>query len=362
MGIYDHWHRMVRREGGSGTAALQVALEPVGLLYGAVAALLRVPYDLGLRSRTQPALPTISVGNLVLGGAGKTTVTAYLATRLLSAGVKPAVILRGYLGSATSTLRVSDGGTLLAGPEQAGDEAVLLAGLCPGATVVVGRRREQAIAAAAASGARVAVLDDGFQYFRMKRDVDVLLVSALQCRLCLRMFPAGILREPLSNLRRADQVWITYSQAVGPAQLEEVKSCCRRLAPEAPIVVTSHHITHCASLADGSPVDVAGLRTAAFCGVGSPEGFQASLRRLGPACLHLRTFPDHHRFTSADLHSVAQWAAQAQAEVVVTTAKDAVRLNPQDWPPGYPPLVVAQVVLSIAEGGQHVEEVVGRWL
>ncbi len=362
MGLYDHWHRMVRRQGGSGTAALQIALEPVGLLYGAVASLLRVPYDLGLRRRTEPALPTISVGNLVLGGAGKTTVTAYLASRLASAGVKPAIVLRGYLGSATSTLRVSDAGALMAGPEQAGDEAVLLAGLCPEATVVVGRRREQAIAAAAACGAQVAILDDGFQYFRMKRDLDVLLVSALQCRLCLRMFPAGILREPLSNLRRADQVWVTYSQAVGLADLEEVKSCCRRLAPQAPIVVTSHRITHCIALEDGTPADLAGLRTAAFCGVGSPEGFQASLRGLAPASLDLRAFPDHHRFTPGDLESVAQWAREAQADVVVTTAKDAVRLRPQDWPPGHPPLLVAQVVLAIAEGSQHVEEVVGRWL
>lgn len=358
MDLSEYWRRMVRGEGGTYLALLRTLLVPAAAFYGAAAWLYRMSYDCGLRARTQPALPTLSVGSLVLGGAGKTTVTAHLAQRLVGAGQNPAIVLRGYRGRAEGTLVASEGGKLLVGPEVAGDEAVLLTKLCPGATVVVGKRREDAIGVAARLGATCALLDDGFQYFRMRRDVDLILVNALQCGTSMRMFPAGILREPLSFLSRAHQVWITYSQAVSAAELEALCSWVRRWAPRAALVVTSHRIGCCRRLSDGTPVDIQGRRLAAFCGIGSPEGFQASLEALGVAGVNLRVFPDHHRFTPADLRGVAEWAQSEGADCVVTTAKDAVRIGAKDWPAAAPPLIVAEVELQVEAGIEHVKEAV----
>ncbi|MCD6352140.1 MAG: tetraacyldisaccharide 4'-kinase, partial [Armatimonadetes bacterium] len=197
----------------------------------------------------------------------------------------------------------------------------------------------------------------------MARDLDVLLFNALHYPRALKLFPAGVLREPLAYLRRADQVWLTYAQAVSAEKLAAVAALCRRLAPSAALVVTGHSIVRCELIANEGTIELAGRRVLAFCGLGSPEGFEASLRSLGPAELFVQTFPDHHFFSPSDLEAVAKQARATRAEVVVTTAKDAVRLaaDQYQWPADAPPLAVAEVELTFLEGVEYVQEVVARW-
>lgn len=356
-----YWQEAVQARGGVGPALLRWSMWLPSKLYGAGAWTYRLMYHARPAARTNPALPTISVGSIFVGGAGKTTATRFLANNLIRRGARVAIVLRGYGGRAKTTVAVSDGKRMLAGVDVAGDEAILLAQTCPGAVVVVNRRREEAIALAADMGAEVALLDDGFQYFRMARAVDIVLVNALQFGPQLRLFPAGILREPPAVLRCASQVWVTYASAVGGKQLDEVVAWCRRWAQQVPLVVCNNRLAGCHSLSDGQQVRIDGRRVAAFCGIGNPRGFELSLLQAGARDVAMRAFADHHRFTEGDLRRIARWAADANADVAVTTAKDAVRMDPKWWPQDAPPLAVADAALEVVAGAEHVEEAMRKW-
>lgn len=348
--------------GGLAGALARIPLRPVSWFYGAAAIAYRWLYESGCRRVLAAPLPLLSVGALSVGGAGKTTVTAYLARRAVERKRKPAIVLRGYRRQgANAVATVSNGRDLLVQPQEAGDEAVLLSSRCPGAVVVVGKRREAALAHAAELGAQVALLDDGFQYFRLRRDLDLVLLNALHWGSATRVFPAGVLREPPAVLSRASQIWVTNSGAVSEEALSALLRWARRFAPQAPQVLTDHRTVACRCFS-GESVSLQGARLAAFCGIGSPESFRRSLQALGPRRLSLLTFPDHHWYSREDVSAVAAWAAKARAEIVVTTAKDAVRLDPAAWPESAPPLAVLEVELEILQGKEFVEEAIARWL
>lgn len=360
----DLWLDIVSGGGGAAGGLARGLLLPWSWAYGASALAYRRTYEVGLRRHVEPALPLLSVGALSVGGAGKTTVATYLAREAAARGVKPAVVLRGYRrADEARTAAVSDGsGNLLLGPREAGDEAVLLARACPEAVVAVGRRREEALAAAAERGATAALLDDGFQYFRLRRDVDLVLVNALQGGRQRRVFPAGALREPAAALSRASQVWITYARSAGDEAVAETRRWCRRHAPDAPQVLADHRVVGCRSFGGGDRVPLDGARVLAFCGLGSPEGFRTSLEGQGPREVRLLPYPDHHWYGREDLEALAAEAASWPADAVVTTAKDAVRLPADAWPAEAPPLAVLEIELEILEGMDAVQEAMARWL
>jgi len=361
MSADQYWRRCISGEAGWAGRACLALLRPLSWLYAFAAAAYRRWYDAGLGRRTAPVVPVISIGSLSLGGAGKTTATAFLAQKFAEAGVKVGIVLRGYGGAASGPVTVSLSEAGQASVEEVGDEAILLAEVCPEAVVVVGRKREAAVERAAAMGARLVLLDDGFQYFRMRRELDIVLVNALQFGPQLSVFPAGLLREPPGTLRKADQIWITYASAVSSEVLSALKAWCRRWTGGRDVVLTNHRIRRCLQIPDGGEIELAGRKIAAFCGIGSPEGFRASLEQAGASSIVLREFLDHHRYTAAELNEIAKWATEAGVDVVVTTAKDAVRLPAHRWPESAPPLAVAHVDLEVIEGAAHVEEVISSW-
>ena len=347
----NQWLEYVHGGGGLGGAAARIALAPLGLLYGAGALAYRWSYEAGLRRRSEPALPLVSIGALSVGGAGKTSVAARLAREALAAGKRPAIVLRGYRRKGHDDIAVvSDGADVKLDARQAGDEAVLLARWCPGAVVVVGKRRERAIDRARDLGADVALLDDGFQYFRLRRDADHVLVSTLDFGPQNRVFPAGVLREPAATLSRASTIWVTYARSVSDEVLAEAVRWCERYAPGVPRVLADYRVAGCRRLDDGAEVKVDGLVVAAFCGIGKPEGFRRSIESLGPKSVQMKAFADHHWYDGADLCDVAVSARGLGADVVLTTAKDAVRLEAGQWPDGAPPLAVVEVEIEVLEG------------
>lgn len=283
------------------------------------------------RRRIRPALPVLSVGNLSLGGTGKSTTVLYLARRLQALGLRPAVVTRGYRGEGAGLPRlVSNGAALLAGPE-AGDEAHMLARLLPGVPVAVGKRRERALRLLAdETPADLALLDDGFQYYRLPRLWDLVLIDASRATPADRLFPAGYLREPWSHLRRASQVWLTHVDLAPPVALDCLETWLRRLCPVPP-VRTCHRLTAVRS-PSGETLSVASLRGArvvAVSGLGNPASFEASLRHAGAEVLPLR-YPDHHPYGPADLLTIETKMRQNDATLAVTTEKDAVKLEPLD--------------------------------
>jgi tetraacyldisaccharide 4'-kinase len=330
-------------------AALAAGAVPYRLALAANLAL----YDLGLKRRTTPALPVVSVGNLTLGGTGKSTTVAFLARRLQELGLVPGVVTRGYRRrSGDELVLVSAGPSLLVSAAQAGDEPAMLAALLPGVPLAVGKRRERAVGLLRdQTGAEVVLLDDGFQYFRMSRLVDLVLLDASRSGRAERLFPAGYLREPWSHLRRADQVWLTHTDRAAPGAVERLEALVRRYCRARAAVLTRHRFTALRG-PDGescSPGDLAGHRVLAVSGLGNPASFEGSLQQAGAEVSSIR-YPDHHAYTWQDLEHIAREQAARQAAVVILTEKDAVKLpRPLPFVPW-----VAECELEILRGQERV--------
>ncbi len=266
-------------------------------------------------------LPVISVGNVTVGGTGKTPMVAWMVRELQAAGRKPAVVSRGYRGKAgRGPLVVSQGDAALVGPDRCGDEPYLLARSLPGAVVVVGSDRVAGAEEARRLGADVVVLDDGFQHRRLARDFDLVLVDASNPFGNYRLLPAGVLREPLTALARADAVVLTRTRAA--ESLVVIERVIRRHHPGVPIFRAGHRRL---AFVDGQGADLAPpARAVAFCGIGNPQLFLEDLHAQGVEVLASRLFPDHHAYGERDRQELAALSRQAGA-TLVTTEKDLVR-------------------------------------
>ena len=329
---------------------LSVVLAPLGWLYAAVMAARNTAYDLGLLRVHDLGLPAVSVGNLTVGGSGKTPVSAWLAQRLLARGERPAILLRGY----------------------GADEPLVHAHLTPDAIVVADPDRVAGAARARALGATVLVLDDAFQHRRVRRAVDLVLVAAEQ-GMPRRVLPAGPLRERRAGLRRATLAVVTR-KAASPEAAAGVASSCERLAPGVPILqlhlrpeglvcvgpagatTGATAATAAGTLRTESLGSLQGDRVLAVSAIGAPESFERQLRGAG-AHVTAAAYPDHHAFTPEDVLAITARASGAAR--VVCTLKDAVKLGPL-WSPQAPPLWYLSQTVVIERGGEAVEALLDR--
>jgi tetraacyldisaccharide 4'-kinase len=302
-----------------GTAASALLGIPA-LAFGVAVRLRNRWYDRPGAVRRAP-LPVISVGNLTVGGTGKTPLVACLARWLLAEGSRPAIVSRGYGGRAgRGPLVVSIGSGPLCPPEACGDEPFLLARALDGVAVVVGSDRWAAARCAATRGANVVLLDDGFQHRRLARELDVVLLDAAAPLGSGRLLPAGPLREPPSALARADVVIATRTPR--GATLEALEQLVRRHNPRAPLLGADHRIVGFVDV-DGRPV-VAPRSAVAFCGIGNPQRFRDDLLQHGIELLAFRAYPDHHPYAERELAELAE-LAERDGAFLVTTEKDLAR-------------------------------------
>jgi tetraacyldisaccharide 4'-kinase len=327
-------HRWFWSAARSDRRTLGLALTRAGLtaLSGAYAAAL-YGYRGLLRTGALPiaraGVPVISVGNLALGGTGKTSATIAVCRALLAAGARPAVLSRGHgrPSQRAGVSVVSRGAGPVLSWEEAGDEPYLLASELPSAFVFVGKDRRRAAAEAVAAVADVLLLDDGFQYWRLRKDFEIALVDCLDPFGGGRLFPRGCLREPVSHLRRAHAVWLTHADLVPDDRRAAIQAEVRRLHPDAPLLMTRHRPAGLRTWPQGAEIGVDALRGRRVCAlssIGNPVSFEALLAALGAQVTPAR-FPDHHRFGEHDVKQVVE-AMRGQAEILVTTQKDQVRL------------------------------------
>jgi tetraacyldisaccharide 4'-kinase len=294
------------------------AVSALGAVYGGVARLRRSWYDRRRASRTRLPRPVISVGNLVIGGSGKTPVVAAVAAVLSRHGHRPAILSRGYGRSrrAPRMVIVTEGTGPLVPVEQSGDEPQMLARDIRGVPIIVAADRARAGQVAIERFDSTAlILDDGFQHLRLERTVDLLVLSSAD--LAETLLPAGRLREPLSAARAADAVMV-YGSAVEAEHLAGQVGVARSFC------VTPRYLP---LLALHGVQPAAGTRVAAVAGIARPERFFDALRKQGHAVIHELTFPDHHWFTAADVREIETGVRERGASAVITTAKDAVRLE-----------------------------------
>lgn len=304
-----------------------MSLSPLESFYAALLEARARRYGAGSSRRRKLSHPVISVGNLTLGGTGKTPFVEFLARRLRFEGWKPAILSRGYGRLSRGVVVVSEGKGALVGPDEGGDEPVALARQLSGVAVVVARRRVDAARAAETLGADIFLLDDGYQHLAVQRDIDLLLLDARNPFGGGRFPPFGRLREPLSALGRADAFVFTRAEGdfPSPAAIRTV----REHNPGAPIFTAG---IRPAGLRDeaGSPIgdtNLAGRRFVGVCGIARPEGFETALAQLGLAAEEMLVFGDHHRYRERDLHRIRRAAERTGSSWILTTEKDAVKLN-----------------------------------
>lgn len=312
----------------------RAALAPLALLYRAGAAARGALYDAGLLAAHRGAIPAVSVGNLTVGGTGKTPFAAWLAATLAERGAHPAIVLRGY----------------------GDDEPLVHRLLNPAAPVIVTPDRVAGIASAHAAGADIVVLDDAFQHRRAARAADIVLVSADRWPDRARMLPAGPFREPPTALRRATLVVITAKAARAEA-IGRVRAAVQAAAPGVPVAVARLSLGELRAADGAAPRALSSLQGAQICAisaVGDPEAFAAQLASLG-AVLRSAAFPDHHAFTGEEAARLA--ADLAPGEIPICTLKDYVKLAAL-WPRQATALWYVSQRLSVEENGGAIAALV----
>ena len=298
--------------------------------YGVVARLRVLLYDWGWFAQRKLPVPVLSVGNLTLGGTGKTPVVIVLVDWLLAQGKRVAILSRGYRRTSTDPyLLVSDGERLLVSPKEAGDEPFLMAQRCPKAIVAVGADR-YALGDWVLNRFSVdcLVLDDGFQHLGLYRDVNLLLVDATDAEGLAALVPSGRLREPLQAAARATAIVVTRADV--PAQVTEV---CHRLRatlgtmPDPIQVVFRPESLVSVVTGSSQALSWSKGKTALLCsGVGHAGSFRSLVERMGIRILDEVAYADHHDYTSHDVDRLRARAAELRAELIVTTEKDACKL------------------------------------
>ena len=321
-----------------GARAARAVLAPASLLYRVGMGIHSVLYRSGIRRARSLALPAISVGNLTVGGTGKTPVAAWLAATLLTRQAHPAIVMRGY----------------------GDDEPLVHERLNPEVPVVVASDRVRGVERAATLGADVVVLDDAFQHRRAARTADLVLLSADRWASAPRLLPAGPWREPLSALRRASMALVTR-KAASPATASAVADTIRHRFPGIPVGVAALTLQELRSATGESTMPLEALanaRALAIVAIGDPSAF---LRQLAAteATVRAAVFPDHHDYTHAEVARLA--SMMAAGEIAVCTLKDAVKLA-SHWPREAPPLWYVSQSVVVEEGGDALDALLIRVL
>lgn len=303
-------------------------LSLIASIYGKLISVRNRLYDKGVLATFDLGARTISIGNITTGGTGKTPLVAYVAGLLADRGEKVCILTRGYgRKDAKRRVIVSDGETVLVDAATGGDEPVELARKLVGKNVVVIADADRVAAAEWAKrkfGVTVFVLDDGFQHRRARRDVDIVCIDATNPFGGRKMLPAGRLREPLSGLQRADVIVITRTDLV--EDISDLRSQISDHGSEAE-VFESRTIMGGFSAPNGSKTGSQQGLAFAFCGLGNPESFFEELRRSDIQLAGTMTFADHHCYSQNDIAEIVRAARGVGAELLLTTAKDAVKFS-----------------------------------
>ena len=352
------------------TRFLLGTLKCFSVVFGAAVAVRYFLYKTGFLRRYPLGIQVISIGNVTAGGTGKTPVTEIFARTLAANGRKVAILSRGYRRKEAPWWRrmftqviepplvVSDGKRVLLDSAVGGDEPYMLASNLPGVAVVVDRDRVKAGRYAIKRlGCDTLILDDGFQYQKLKHSVEVVLVDSTNPFGNGHMLPRGILREPVRHLKRADIIFLTKCRGDVSAVREEI----RRHNATAEIVECNHVPKSLRDVwsREEFPLEwLAGKTTCTLSGIASPKGFENSLRRLGAKVVWCERYADHHRYDSSEILYALNRTADMGADALVTTEKDAVRFPRLETAPVK--CLYLRIAIEILSGKESFVSIINR--
>lgn len=319
---------------------------PFSPVYAAIMHSREYLYRAHLLASEKPAVPVISVGNLVVGGSGKTPMVQYLTRFFHDNGCKPAIISRGYKGEAKKEVNiVAYNGEVLLSAQEAGDEPFMLAATLPQAMVLTGKKRIQPAKKAIEMGADCLLLDDGFQHLAIQRDIDIVLFDASYQAGNSRLLPAGPLREPVTALRRADCFVITGTTKENKIRAEKFAQLLAERFPNIPLFFagrTPLFFRDCSQNHCDTPTQPA----LAFCGIAQPQRFQKSLEESDVTLQGVLSFTDHTVYTPSHIKKIEKKARECGAKLLITTEKDGVKLRQHSFSI---PLLIAGFEMTITE-------------
>ena len=331
------------------------------LPYRLIVSLRNYLYDRQILKSVKLARPVISIGNITVGGTGKTPCVIAVAQMLILSGRRPAVLSRGYGGKNPQPVNVvSDGRAVLLDAKEAGDEPLLIARMLPGVPVLTGARRSlTGRAAIERFGAEVLVCDDAFQHRQIRRDINIVLLDAQRPFGNGHLLPRGGLRESVSALRRADCIILTRDEHTQPLHPE----IARIAGADIPVFRAVHRLQEIVTPSDNrhlAPDALAGKKVCAFCGIARPESFRSILEETEADILSFIDFPDHHPYTRSDLDALKDTFEPLAADFWLTTEKDAVRLAA--YPDFFRLIAVVRVEMRIMPAQPSFEEFIIRRL
>lgn len=359
--INGEWH-------GIFPSIISTVLSLFSCVYRTALALRAFLYSLGLIKRTTFPVPVISVGNVTMGGTGKTPVVEYIAIYLRNKGKRVVILSRGY--RLKTTPKIKDNIHNPKGKRPYNDESLMLHENLVDIPNILGKDR-------VASGQRALIeykadcliLDDGFQHLRLNRSLDIVVINSLNPFGQGRIIPNGSLREPLKGLKRADLFIISHCNLCPPDGLEALKNRLVQMHCATHIVETIHHPIHLENLRDFSilPIEwLSGRRIYAFCGIGNPESFSRCLAHSGAYLVKLNSFRDHHFYQEDELRTIIKEAGYLRADAIVTTQKDKTKIleaiTTENIEPYKIPIFAMKVVIKIVKGKEDLEELIDKAL
>lgn len=317
----EKYRRLISGKGGNlGAVLLCFLLGTAAQIYSIVVGLRNFLYSKKWLKIHRVNATVISIGNITVGGTGKTPLVIWLCRYLHEKNIPCAILTRGYKTAKDSKLKT----------QNYSDEPAILAKACPDAKIVINPDRVAAAAEAVAEfGPKVLIADDAFQHRRLARDLDIVTIDATCPFGYDKILPAGLLREPVTALNRANAVVITRCDQLDRTAVSELERKLKAVKPDM-VIATSIHLPVDAKLPDNHQIPISQLtqkKIFAFCGIGNPDAFLSTLKKLGLDCLNCMIFNDHHQYTHFCLNDICRQAQDCGADLLLTTEKDYTKVS-----------------------------------
>ncbi len=308
---------------------------PLSTIYSTALSLRKFLYRTGIKQSQKLPKRVISIGNITLGGTGKTPAVIALAQAAVKRGFKPCILTRGYKGKLKGPGFAGMGEGPVLNVTQAGDEPVLMAERVKGVPVVIGRNRYSSgiftLEQLGYESIDIFILDDGFQHWGIHRDLDILLIDATNPLGNSKLFPEGILREPLEAIQRTHMIIITKTDMICSEAIKAIKINIRQYASDIPLYASFHKPAALVNTSgeEKHPESLKGVKIYSFAGIANPSHFRGLMSSLGADILKFRSFKDHYSYKQKDIDVIEK---EAKGNSIITTEKDFVKLRELEIP------------------------------